>query len=174
MELNKCKAQARLQGSPDNSKQSRAEVLLCLLLWGTDSQELLSPPKVHHSQTLVTCIILHNTEKHNVVLNGSFFFYEQRLSVVRHHKTPERQQLLVHLLQREDPRLWIPFLTASSLYLAILRSALFLSQFYIRPVWLLCNADRVLRCAVKGRNGAEFTLPSPGGPPGDAERSRSL
>ena len=74
---------------------------------------------------------------------------EHRLSVVRHHNTPERQQLLVHLLQREDPglwdglQLWILFLTASTLYLAILRSALFLSQFYIRPGWLLCNADSV-------------------------------
>lgn len=28
---------------------------------------------------------------------------EHRLSVVRNHKTPETQQLLVHLLQRGDP-----------------------------------------------------------------------
>lgn len=84
-------------------------------------------------------------------------------------ETPQRQQQLLvqHLLQRVDPglrdglQLWILYQTALlslSLAVSIPRSALFLSPFYIRPGWLLHKAGRVLRCAVKGRNGAETYL----------------
>lgn len=49
----------------------------------------------------------------------------------------------------------------------ILRSVL--SPFYIRLVLFLCKPDRVLRCAVKRRNGTKLTSPIPEGPPADAD-----
>lgn len=65
MELNIHQAPTRPRGFPDNSKRSCAEV--SYLEFALKN----SLPKVHYSSTLVTCVLLCNIEKHNVVLKCS-------------------------------------------------------------------------------------------------------
>lgn len=70
------------------------------------------------------------------------------VSAVRCHKAPERQQRGETRLSETD---WLLFLTESSLYLTVLRAVLFLSEFYIRPEWLLCNADESVEVCSEGK-----------------------